>query len=388
MKIAAVVVAGGSGRRLGGPPKQFRPLAGRAMLEWSLRLFEASPEVAATVLVVPPDAVADALARFPERAAKLAAVVAGGAERRDSVRLGLDALPEGTTHVLVHDAARPLASPALVARVSSALTGAGAAVPVVPVTDTLKRVAGGFAAETVDRSALSAAQTPQGFEAGLLRRAHARASGPATDDAMMVEALGEPVAAVEGDPANFKVTTEEDLRRAEDALARREGLAPAMRVGHGFDVHRLVEGRPLILGGVRIDHPKGLLGHSDADALLHAIGDAVLGACGARDLGAHFPDTDPKWKGADSRDLLRACAAMAAERGWRVANVDGTVVAQRPKLAPHIPAMTRAIADCLGVPEGAVNVKATTTEGLGYEGREEGIGAHAVCLLRGWERRA
>jgi 2-C-methyl-D-erythritol 4-phosphate cytidylyltransferase/2-C-methyl-D-erythritol 2,4-cyclodiphosphate synthase len=253
----------------------------------------------------------------------------------------------------------------------------GAALAALPATDTVKRGAGGRVAGTLDRRELWLAQTPQGFRAPLLRRAF-EAAGPgaagATDECLLVERLGEPVALVPGEPGNFKITGPEDVERA------RARLEPAVAMGVGYDVHAFAPGRRLILGGVEFEGD-GLLGHSDADICAHAIGDAVLGAAGLGDLGRHFPDTDPRWKGVSSLLLLREIAARAAARGWAVGNCDVTLAARRPQVAPRAEEMRARLAEALGIPPGRVNVKATTGEGLGFVGRGEGIAAHAVALL-------
>jgi 2-C-methyl-D-erythritol 4-phosphate cytidylyltransferase/2-C-methyl-D-erythritol 2,4-cyclodiphosphate synthase len=325
--------------------------------------------------------------------------VAGGATRQESVRRGLDALGEVDV-VLVQDAARPLPSPALVRRVLEVARGGAGAVPVLPVGDTLKRVDGGALA-TVSREGLLAAQTPQGFPRGMLVEAHRRAAADgvtATDDAALCERYGFPVRAVEGEPANLKLTTPGDLALAEALVASLDGVASAprrgdepetahaaglagVRTGLGYDMHRLEDGRPCILGGVLIESPRGPVGHSDADVLLHAIADALLGAAGEPDIGYRFPPDDPRWAGADSAELLRRVRDDVLRR-FEIAYVDAVVVAEAPRLAPHVPAIRRRIAEVLGIGAELVNVKATTAEGLGAIGRGEGIAAQAVATLR------
>ena len=299
-----------------------------------------------------------------------ARLVAGGETRRDTVGLCLAAAPRDATHALVHDAARPDCSPALVRRVMAAAERTGAATCGLPVVDTIHEVdAGGAVARTPDRARLWRAQTPQGFAIEALRVAHA-VGGPATDDAGLVAAQGTVVEMIEGERANDKLTFPEDLTAG----------APPFSVGMGHDVHRLVPGRPLILGGVRVAHPLGLAGHSDADALCHALCDATLGAAGLGDIGRHFPDTDPTWAGADSLHLLALCRARAADAGWRIVRGDCLVVAEAPRLAPHLPAMAENLARALELPAGAINVKAGTNEGMGHLGRQEGIAAWATVL--------
>jgi len=318
---------------------------------------------------------------------KLHRVVTGGAARSDSVRLGLSALPAGVEVVAIHDAARPFVTPDTVARAVELAARQGAAVPAVPIIDTVKLSEAGERVErTLPRHALWAVQTPQTFQTGLIRRAHAEAQrlGAAlTDDASAVELLGEPVYLFPGDPENLKITTPLDFEIAEAIARRRDGAeVPPLRTGIGYDAHRIDPTRPLILGGVRIDSPFGLLGHSDADVLTHAIMDALLGAVGAGDIGAHFPDSDPAYRGACSLDLLRRVTDLVAKRGYMVSSIDAVVVAQAPRLAPFVGAMRVALAEALGVGEDCVSVKATTTEGMGFEGRGEGISAQAVANVR------
>jgi 2-C-methyl-D-erythritol 4-phosphate cytidylyltransferase/2-C-methyl-D-erythritol 2,4-cyclodiphosphate synthase len=376
-KVAGIVAAGGSGVRAG-VAKQWLVLGGETVLRRAARTLAACPAVDLLVAVVP--------AGEEERGAaelaglgKPARAVAGGAARSESVKNGL-ATAEGHGIVLVHDAARPFATPDLALRVAEAAARDGAALAALPVTDTVKRAAAGAdlrVAETLDRRTLWLAQTPQGFRRELLLRAY-EAAGPAatqaTDECSLVERLGAPVTLVPGEPGNYKITGPSDVARARAALE-----AP-VAMGVGYDTHRFAAGRRLVLGGVEFDGD-GLLGHSDADVCAHAIGDAILGAAGLGDLGRHFPDTDPRWKGVSSLLLLREIAAKAAERGWVVGNADVTLAARRPKIAPRAEEMRARLAEALGVSPLQVNVKATTGEGMGFVGREEGIAAHAVALL-------
>jgi len=400
VRVAIVVTAGGTGSRLGGGlPKQFLPLAGQPVLARALSgalswATSASEGLGLAALAVshPPghgEATRALLDRCLEDAGLprfVGIVVEGGATRQESVRRALEALPATLEAVFVHDGARPLATPALYQSLWRRLSDqpeALGAVPLLPPTDTLKRVAGDQLAGTVDREAVRAVQTPQLFRWPRLLELHREAAArglEATDDAALAEILapGEAVLAVDGEAGNVKITRGEDLAMAE----RRLGGAPVLRVGQGFDVHAFAPGRPLVLGGVAIPHDQGLAGHSDADVLLHAISDAVLGAAGLDDIGAHFPDSDERWRGADSWELLRECVRRAAEAGWRPVNVDATLIGERPKIRPHVPAMRERIAAALGLPEGAVNVKGTTTERLGFPGRGEGLAAQAVVLLR------
>jgi len=292
------------------------------------------------------------------------------------VLCGLKKLPADCDTVLVHDGARPLVDDATIERVIASVRLHGSGIASTPLTDTIKQAdADGGVTATPDRSTLRAVQTPQGFSRALLERAHREITVRCTDDAALVSALGERVFLTPGSPRNIKLTTQEDLYMAEYYLI---GLP---RVGHGYDAHRLVEGRRLILGGTEIPYEKGLLGHSDADVLVHAVIDALLGACALGDIGGHFPDSDPRYKGISSLYLLEEAAKILHQNGFSVRNVDATVIAQRPKLAAHIPQMRRNIAAALGIGEAMVSVKATTTEGMGFEGAGEGISAHAVALV-------
>lgn len=377
---------------MGNVNKAFLPLGGEPVLYSTLRRLSAVPEIEEIVVVVAPGEVETARERLRDGGfTKVKAVVPGGDERQRSVAAGLAALSPAIDTVVVHDGARPLVEPSTVRAALSALGGqdgpAGISVG-VPVKDTIKVVGqDGLIRETPPRHELWAVQTPQVFPVGLLREAHARAEAEgvtATDDCALLERLGVPVRMVQGSFTNLKITTPEDLAFAEAVLAgggfgRETG--GGLRVGLGYDVHRLVEGRPLILGGVAIPHSRGLLGHSDADVLAHAVMDALLGAASLGDLGRHFPDTDPEYEGADSLSLLRQVAQKVADRGCRVVNVDCVVVAESPRLAAHVRTMQERLAAALGCLPAAVSVKATTTEGLGFEGREEGIAAQAVCLL-------
>ncbi len=299
-------------------------------------------------------------------------LVEGGGTRAETVAACLAEAPSGTTHVLVHDAARPHCSVELIARVMAAAERWGAASAGLPAVDTLHEVdSEGRITATPERSLLWQAQTPQGFALEVLARAHAH-PGPRTDDAGLVAAMGVEVHMVPGEPANVKLTHPEDLPC---------GPPPGVAVGLGQDVHRLVPGRPLILGGVHVPSDLGLDGHSDADVLAHAVADAVLGAAGLGDIGRHFPPSDPRWKGADSMDLLARSSALARAAGWRVAQADCLLLAERPRLAPHAAAMAANLARAMNVGVGAVNVKFGTNEGLGYVGRAEGMAAWATVVL-------
>lgn len=380
MHVAAIVVAGGKGERAGASvPKQFLDLGGgRTMLDLAVQAFLSCEQVHEVVVAVPPG-----YAGRVAPAARLQ-VVEGGARRQDSMAYAFARVSPTADVVLVHDAARPFVSAALIAATIDAAARHGAAIAAVPVRDTVKRTAGNGAArtirETLPRDEIVLAQTPQAFRREILSAALAAAGDlDATDEAMLVERAGIPVHIVEGDPANVKITTAADL-----ALARRAldpGAAPSPRIGTGYDLHRLVPDRPLILGGVRIPFELGLRGHSDADIVCHAVTDAILGASALGDIGLLFPDTDPQWKDADSLALLAAAAARVREGGWRVSNVDVTVIAERPKLRPHVDAMRANLARVLQVEVAAVSVKGKTNETVDAAGRGEAMACHAVAML-------
>lgn len=383
---AAVIVAAGRGTRFGGPlPKVFVPLAGRPMVEWSLSAYESCEEIGETVLVVSADFL-DRARTIADGYPKVTAVVPGGEERPDSVLAGLQALRGAAPEVVcVHDGARPLIDEGGIVRSIEVAREHGAAVTAIPATDTIKQCAeDGRIEATPLRCHLYHAQTPQSFRYAVLMDAYERARAgemAVTDDASLVEQMGHPVYVSMGHRDNFKITTPEDHARAEWLLGRRDRMQDGLRIGSGYDVHALVEGEDLVLGGVRIDHERGLRGHSDADVLFHAICDALLGAAALGDIGRYFPDSDPALKGADSAKLAEQVATILAEAGFRPVNVDATVICQRPRLAPHIDAMRANIARALRLAADAVSVKATTTEGLGFAGRGEGIAAEAVALI-------
>ena len=380
-QAAAVIVAAGRGERLGATiPKAFVAVAGVPMLLHAARRVALSPEVGRIVVVVGASDVDRARMLLMQHGVRnVTAVVPGGAHRQDSVFAGLSHLGEAPVAV-VHDGARPLVPPDVVTAVIQAAAEAGAASAGLPVRETVKLVDGADARQTLDRDRLWVAHTPQAFRTALLREAHHRAKAEGfygTDDAVLVERLGYAVRMVEDSPRNLKVTVPADLDLAEAYAGQRQ----IVRTGIGYDAHRLALGRLLRVGGVEIPWPRGLAGHSDADVLAHAIMDALLGAAGLGDLGRHFPPGDPAFRGADSIELLRRVTAMAVGAGWRVVHVDSTVLAEAPRLAPYIPQMRERLAAALGVDSSTVNVKATTTEGMGAIGRGEGIAAHAVATL-------
>jgi 2-C-methyl-D-erythritol 4-phosphate cytidylyltransferase/2-C-methyl-D-erythritol 2,4-cyclodiphosphate synthase len=382
-KAGVVVVAAGRSERMGGVEKMLAPLAGEPLLLHSVRPFDRCEAVHEIVVVTRED-LEDPVRRLLERAGvgKLRAVVRGGETRTESARNGFAALSEEPEVVLVHDGARPLVSAALIARVAGAAAEEGAAVPGVVPVSTIKRERGGRSAGTVDRDTLREAQTPQGFRREVLARAFAdalRDGFHGTDEAACVERSGAPVALVPGERTNLKVTVPEDLLLAEVLLGG--VVLTDVRVGSGYDVHRLVKGRPLLLGGVDVPHDHGLEGWSDADVLAHAVCDALLGGASLGDIGDWFPDTDPRWKGASGTDLLTRTVEILRGVGYVPRNVDATVRAQAPRLAPHRRRMIENLARALGLAEDRVSVKFTTTEGLGFEGTGQGISATAVALL-------
>jgi 2-C-methyl-D-erythritol 4-phosphate cytidylyltransferase/2-C-methyl-D-erythritol 2,4-cyclodiphosphate synthase len=379
-RCVALIVAAGRGHRFGGEmPKQYRMLAGRPLLRHCAEAFARHPMIDAVRVIIHPDdrALYDAAVEGLE----LLPPVHGGAERQDSARLGLESLAETKPDlVLIHDAARPFPDEALVTRTIDALANAAGAVASVPVNDTLKRAGADNAVmATVDRAGLWRAQTPQGFRYAEILAAHRAVAGQAlTDDAAVAERAGLSVALVMGNEDNFKVTTEDDLARA----ARKLGAGAETRIGMGFDVHRFGPGDTVWLCGIEVAHTHGLVGHSDADVGLHAITDAILGAIGAGDIGQHFPPSDPQWRGAPSDIFLAHAAKLVRARGGEIQNVDITFICERPKIGPHRPRMEARVAEILGVARERVSVKATTTEKLGFTGRDEGMAAQAIASVR------
>lgn len=385
MHVTAIIAAAGEGRRLGAPlPKQLLEIGGRSILERSVAAFAGHARVNDVIVVL-----SEALAGAPPEwmtassAAARVRIVAGGARRQDSVANAFDRVMAGSDVILVHDAARPFVSPELISRAIDAALEHGAAIAALPVRDTVKRVdvSGGQAVitGTILRETIYLAQTPQAFRREVLRAAVAlgRSGVDATDEAMLVEQAGHRVHVVEGDPANVKITTTDDL----EAARRRTRPAAGGRIGTGYDLHRLVEGRPLILGGVTIPCDMGASGHSDADVVCHAVIDAVLGAACAGNVGLHYPDTDPRWKGASSINLLRDALRHVHERGFTVENVDVSVVLERPKIAGFLAEIRARLAEALGIDVDRVSVKGKTNEGVDAVGRGEAIAAHAVALL-------
>jgi 2-C-methyl-D-erythritol 4-phosphate cytidylyltransferase/2-C-methyl-D-erythritol 2,4-cyclodiphosphate synthase len=374
-RVTALIVAAGKGERAGGGvPKQYRPIGGKPVLRWAVEALARHPAVGGVRVVIGADQ--HELAAAALGGLEIGPLIEGGAERADSVRAGLRSIAGDA--VLVHDAARPFCPPDVVDRLLAPLEHFEGAAPVLPVGDTLAR-AGDRIGEPVDRSSMVRVQTPQAFRLDALREAYERWSGPApTDETSVVRAAGMSVAAVAGDAALGKLTTPADFRRAEEWLAAR--LIP--RTGTGFDVHAFGGDGPVMLGGIAVPHPRGLFGHSDADVVLHAITDALLGAAGLGDIGEHFPPSAPRWKGASSDLFLAHAAALLRARGAIIDHVDCTIIGEEPRIGPWRDAMRSRIADILGIAVDQVSIKATTTDGLGFTGRREGIAAQAVANIR------
>jgi 2-C-methyl-D-erythritol 4-phosphate cytidylyltransferase / 2-C-methyl-D-erythritol 2,4-cyclodiphosphate synthase len=379
VSVGVIIVAAGRGQRMGGAqPKQLLDLAGRSMLQRSVDAFDGHPAIAEIVVVLPAELVPDGASLVGETK-RVCRIAAGGERRQDSVRAGVQRLSGDVSVLLIHDAARPFADAALIDRVIAGAYESGAAVPAVPARDTVKRVPAGqsLVAETIPRADIWLAQTPQGFRREVLQAAMRSSASDAefTDEAMLAERAGYPVRVVPGDDRNVKITTPDDL-----SAARARWSGPP-RVGTGYDLHRLVEGRPLVLAGVVVPYERGPLGHSDGDVVCHALTDALLGATGGGDIGQQFPDTDPAWKDAPGLDLLARTAAAVRARGFSVTNVDVTVILERPKLAPHTASIRQHLASVLGLAVDAVSVKGKTNEGVDAVGRGEAIAAHAVVSL-------
>lgn len=401
MHVTAIIAAGGRGQRLGGAqPKQLLEIGGRAILERSVTAFLSHPDVDAVVVALP----ADLAAAPPDylRAASAAApgrkplrIVVGGDRRQDSVANAFHAAGPQTEVIVIHDAARPFVSADLIARTIAAAAESGAALAAVQSRDTVKRVGRGpeaaHVAETLARDTIYLAQTPQAFRRDVLASALA-VTADATDEAALAEHAGHAVRIVDGEAANIKITTADDLPIAASIAAaidrdvkERDPFRRAIRTGRagtGYDLHRLVDGRPLILGGVTIPSDRGALGHSDADVVCHAATDAILGAACLGDIGRHFPDTEARWKDASSLDLLRRAVALVAEQGLEVGNIDVTVILERPKIKDHVDAMRAAVAGAIGIDASRVSIKGKTNEGVDAIGRGEAIAAHAIALVR------
>jgi len=407
MFVTAIIAAGGRGQRFGGArPKQLLAVGGRPILERSVAAFMAHPAISEVIVALPQELVDDPPEYLRGAGARLR-IVAGGARRQDSVANAFRAAAGESEVIVVHDAARPFASGDLITRTIAAAAESGAALAALGARDTVKRIDEAprhgyrLVSETLPREAIYLAQTPQAFRRDVLRDALAL-TGDATDEAALAERAGHQVRIVGGEATNIKVTTPEDLPIAEaiarsmdrDGVSRpgtdateRDGLGQAKpartgRAGTGYDLHRLVAGRPLVIGGVTIPSERGALGHSDADVVCHAVTDAILGAACLGDIGRHFPDSDPRWKDASSLDLLARAVALVAEQGLQVGNVDVTVVLERPKIKEHVGAMRAAVAGAIGIETGCVSIKGKTNEGVDAVGRGEAIAAYAIALVR------
>jgi 2-C-methyl-D-erythritol 4-phosphate cytidylyltransferase/2-C-methyl-D-erythritol 2,4-cyclodiphosphate synthase len=381
MFVSVIIAAGGRGTRLGGArAKQWLAIDGRSLLERSVAAFDSHPRIGEIVVVVPAGADAEVAklpaARLPRR------VVTGGETRQASVANGFAAVSPRADVVLVHDAARPFVTAAVIDRTIDGAAACGAAIPAIGVHDTVKqtRLEAGtrVVAATLARETIALAQTPQGFARAVLAAAidAGRRGATGTDEAMLAEQAGHPVRVVEGDERNVKITTAGDLEQA-----RARSGVPAMRIGAGYDLHRFAEGRPLLLGGVRIPHDRGLTGHSDADAICHAVTDALLGAACLGDIGRLFPDTDPRWKDADSIPLLAEAYGRVRAAGWAAVNLDIVVVAERPKIGPHAAAIRARLGEVLALDPDAISVKGKTNEGVDAIGRGDALAVHVVALI-------
>jgi 2-C-methyl-D-erythritol 4-phosphate cytidylyltransferase/2-C-methyl-D-erythritol 2,4-cyclodiphosphate synthase len=398
LRVAVVIAAGGTGTRIGASqPKQFLEIGGKPMLVRTVEAVLALECVTQVVIALPEDHIPRTQAMLARRSWTIPVIcVPGGPTRQESVRLGVLHVAADVDLILVHDAVRPFCNRETLMRVAEAAWRVGGAIPGIRVTETIQRVSRrGRVLKTPHRDELYAIQTPQGFRGSILRSALERAAKEGfegTDESSVVRWAGRPVAVVEGSPENIKITRPLDLEIAERLLAREPvpdsrlkrvaGGNDIVRIGHGIDYHPLVKGRKLILGGVEIPYEKGLEGHSDADALSHAICDALLGAAALGDIGRHFPDTDPANRNRPSLEFLRGIRDKVESAGWAIENVDATLLAQQPKLAPYFDDMRRNIAQSLGLEPDAVSIKATSTEGMNAEGRGEGISAQAVALIK------
>ncbi len=387
MTNAAIIVAAGRGTRAGGAlPKQYADLDGKCVLTHTAEAFAHHPDIDLVQIVIHPDDTDACLGACGHL--NLLPPVAGGATRQESVLNGLNALSQFTPHsVLIHDAARPFVSNALISRVLQAVEETGGAIPGIAVADTLKRAENGKIGETVDRTGLFGAQTPQGFAFEAIRSAHTDAANHGdmslTDDAAVAERAGMTVSLVTGDPENRKLTSSHDIDMARKQMSQTRNMSLLdVRVGYGYDVHAFEPGDHVILCGIEIPHDARLKGHSDADVGLHALTDAIYGSLGEGDIGQHFPPSDPQWKGAKSDIFLAAAGRLGAERGGVIGHVDVTLVCERPKIGPHSAAMREEIGRILDLDIGRISVKATTSEQLGFTGREEGIAAHATATVR------
>jgi 2-C-methyl-D-erythritol 4-phosphate cytidylyltransferase/2-C-methyl-D-erythritol 2,4-cyclodiphosphate synthase len=393
MFVSAILAAGGRGTRVGAAaPKQMLLIGGRPILQHSFAALERHEHIDEIVIALPGE-LASAPPPYLFSTTKPVHVVDGGTRRQDSVANAFARVSDRAGVVVVHDAVRPFASAALFSRVIEEASRGGAAIAALQASDTIKQATAApgvrIVARTIARESIYLAQTPQAFNRDVLQdaiRFGLRSTGNATDEATLAEQAGYTVSLVDGESANIKITTTQDLDVAESLAGLRDARSVSKahpRVGTGYDLHRLVPGRELIIGGVRIPYETGLFGHSDADVLCHAVTDAILGAAGAGDIGQHFPDSDEKWKGANSIDLLKEAMMIVRGAGYAVANVDAVIIAERPRLAPHVPAMRAHLAEALGIDLAAVSVKGKTNEKTDALGRNEAIAVHAVALLVG-----
>ncbi|HKY21772.1 MAG TPA: 2-C-methyl-D-erythritol 4-phosphate cytidylyltransferase [Vicinamibacterales bacterium] len=390
MFVSAIIAAAGRGTRLGAAtPKQLVTLGDRTILQRSIDIVDGHEEIDEIIVALPPELAASqpplVSAKKPVR------IVDGGARRQDSVANAFAQISSLAGVIVIHDAARPFASADLFSRVIEAAAKGGAAIAALQASDTVKEATAApgvcVVTRTLARDSIYLAQTPQAFTRDVLEDAlelGRKTPDTATDEAALAEQAGHPVRVVDGEATNIKITTPQDLEVSKALLGIRDwglGIGSMPRIGNGYDLHRLEPGRPLIIGGVNIPHDTGLVGHSDADVLCHAVTDAILGAAAAGDIGQHFPDTDPQWKGANSIALLEGAVAIVRGAGYTVANVDAVVIAERPKLLPHIPAMRANLAKAIGVDVSAVSVKGKTNEQVDALGRNDAIAVHAVALL-------
>tara|TARA_B100000029_G_scaffold358084_2_gene350862 strand:+ start:2271 stop:3473 length:1203 start_codon:yes stop_codon:yes gene_type:complete len=390
MRVSAVIAAGGQGTRVGGDvPKQLQDLGGKTLLTMAVKPFEECRRVDEIVIVIP-EAFNEIESTMGIQCDTPLRFVSGGSRRQDSVALGVDNVRKDTDVVLVHDAARPFCTVSLIEHVIDATIEAGAVVPAIRVIDTVKEVAvddtdgSRFIEATLPRDRIYLAQTPQGFALNVLRDAVelGRNGATATDEAGLVEKSGHAVRLIEGDMENLKVTTSDDLKRARARISNHVfDDGPRTRIGFGYDSHRMAHGRRLVLGGVDIPYRCGLDGHSDADAVCHAITDAVLGAVAAGDIGQHFPDTDPQWKDVSSIDLLSKAVAIVSDLGFFVGNIDVVVIAEQPRIGPHVQQMKKRLSRSLGVSSSLISIKGKTAEGMDSVGRGEAIAVHAVATV-------
>ncbi len=387
MRVAVIIVAAGRGHRAGGEiPKQYISLCGKTILERTIENFAKVPYIDLIQCVIHPDDrelydLSTQLLIQENQAIPLLDPALGGTTRQKSVMNGLQSLAQDEPDlVLIHDAARPFITPKHIEEIIMAATDHGAVVPVLPVVDTVKLLSENKIKETIDRNSLVLAQTPQAFRYKLIYMAHKRMEAQEmTDDSAIAESCGVQVLTIPGEESNFKITTHEDLQKAENMI---KNNLTDMRSGLGYDVHAFEEGNQVILGGITIAHDQKLKGHSDADVALHALTDAVLGAIGEGDIGHHFPPSDDQWKGADSDIFLKHAAQLVKEKGGIISNIDLTIICETPKISPHTQAMRENIARILDITPSRVSIKATTTERLGFTGRKEGIAAQAIATVR------